>query len=371
IKICHHFAGLDLADADVLRRAMSGKYRSKSEFQRIVDKFFSNCRAFGYPEEITKEVWRQIESFAGYSFSKAHSASYAVESFQSLYLKTYFPMEFMVAVINNFGGFYRTWVYVNEARRWGARILPPCVNEGEYKTSIRGKDIYLGLVHVMHLEAETAMRIVEERRLNGKYASLADFVSRVHIGLEQLVILIRIHAFRFTGKPKKELLWEAHMLLGDAPARTSERALFATPVRSFSLPPLEQDPLEDAYDEMELLGFPVSMTHFDLLETSFRGEVMARDLICHKGKTVRMLVNLVTIKNVKTVKGEWMHFGCFLDAQGNFFDTVHFPPSLKKYPFRGDGIYLLKGKVVEEFGYPSLEVEKMAKLPFRKDPRYE
>lgn len=370
IKICHHFAGLDLADADVLRRAMSGKYRSKSEFQRIVDKFFSNCRTFGYPEEITKEVWRQIESFAGYSFSKAHSASYAVESFQSLYLKTYFPLEFMVAVINNFGGFYRTWVYVNEARRWGARILLPCVNEGEYKTSIRGKDIYLGLIHVMHLEAETAMRIIEERRLNGKYASLADFVSRVRIGLEQLVILIRIHAFRFTGKPKKELLWEAHMLLGDAPARTSERALFVPPVRSFSLPPLEQDPLEDAYDEMELLGFPVSMTHFDLLETSFRGEVMAHELIRYTGKIVRMLGNLVTIKNVKTIKGEWMHFGCFLDVQGNFFDTIHFPPSLKKYPFRGDGIYLLKGKVVEEFGYPSLEVEKMAKLPLRKDPRY-
>jgi len=80
LKICHHFAGLDLADADVLRRAMSGKYRSKKELQRIVDKFFENCRKSGYPEEVTKEVWRQIESFAGYSFSKAHSASYAVES---------------------------------------------------------------------------------------------------------------------------------------------------------------------------------------------------------------------------------------------------------------------------------------------------
>jgi hypothetical protein len=83
---------------------MSGKYRSKAEFQRIVDKFFSNCAERGYPESVTKEVWRQVESFAGYSFSKAHSASFAVESFQSLYLKTYFPMEFMVAVINNFGG---------------------------------------------------------------------------------------------------------------------------------------------------------------------------------------------------------------------------------------------------------------------------
>ncbi len=120
LKVCHHFAGLDLADADTLRRAMSGKYRSKQEMKRIVDKFFSNCREKGYSDELTKEVWRQIESFAGYSFSKAHSASYAVESFQSLYLKAHFPLEFMVAVINNFGGFYRTWVYVHEAKRYGA-----------------------------------------------------------------------------------------------------------------------------------------------------------------------------------------------------------------------------------------------------------
>jgi len=143
LKVCHHFAGLDLSEADTLRRAMSGKYRSKKEMQRIEDKFFSNCRKKGYSEEITKEVWRQIESFAGYSFSKAHSASYAVESFQSLYLKTHYPLEFMVAVINNFGGFYRTWVYVHEARRYGATIQPPCINKSNYKTNIDGKIIYI------------------------------------------------------------------------------------------------------------------------------------------------------------------------------------------------------------------------------------
>jgi len=119
LKVCHHFAGLDLSDADVLRRAMSGKFRGRKEFDRIVRKFFSNCKEYGYPDGVTKEVWRQIESFAGYSFSKAHSASYAVESFQSLYLKAYYPLEFMVAVINNFGGFFHRWVYFNEARRWG------------------------------------------------------------------------------------------------------------------------------------------------------------------------------------------------------------------------------------------------------------
>jgi len=112
--------------------------------QRIVDRFFCNCRQKGYSEDVTKEVWRQIESFAGYSFSKAHSASYAVESFQSLYLKAHFPLEFMVAVINNFGGFYRTWVYVHEARRFGANIELPCVNKSKYNKTIYGTDIYIG-----------------------------------------------------------------------------------------------------------------------------------------------------------------------------------------------------------------------------------
>ena len=85
------------------------------------------------PESLVEEIYRQIESFAGYSFCKAHSASYAVESYQSLYLKVYYPVEFMVAVINNQGGFYRTEVYVHEARMSGATIHNPCVNKSEYR----------------------------------------------------------------------------------------------------------------------------------------------------------------------------------------------------------------------------------------------
>ena len=369
IKICHHFAGLDLADADVLRRAMSGKFRSKSEFQRIVDKFFSNCKEFGYSDELTREVWRQIESFAGYSFSKAHSASYAVESFQSLYLKTYYPLEFMVAVINNFGGFYHCWVYVNEARRCGATINLPCVNESNIMTGIKGKDIFLGFVHIMNLESKISETIENERRARGKFLNLEDFVNRVRISLEQLLILVKIDAFRFTGKSKKELLWDVHMLLGKN-EKASERALFGAQKKEFTLPPLEQSRIEDAYDEIELLGFPVTLTSFDMLQTLYRGEIMADNLMENIGKKVRMLGNLVTIKNVRTIKKEWMHFGCFLDVKGEFFDTVNFPNSLKKYPFRGYGIYLVQGEVTEEFGFPSVTVEKMAKLPLTKDPRY-
>lgn len=369
LKICHHFAGLDLADADTLRRAMSGKYRSKQEMQRIVDRFFTNCREKGYSEELIGEVWRQIESFAGYSFSKAHSASYAVESFQSLYLKAHFPLEFMVGVINNFGGFYRTWVYVHEAKRYGAVIQLPCVNKSLYKTTIYGTEIYLGFIHIMSIESSIAVSIEEIRKADGPFKGLEDFVARVNPGLEQLILLIRAGAFRFTGKKKSVLLWEAHMMINRS-KHEKTRQLFAPAVRNFSLPELEHSTIEDFYDEVELFGFPVTMNWFDVLQTAFRGEVSGRSLIDYTGKKVRMVGHLVTVKYIKTVNNEWMNFGCFIDVEGNFFDTVHFVQSLKNYPFKGSGTYLLLGKVVEEFGFPSLEVEKMAKLPIKPDSRY-
>ena len=126
--MAHKFAGLSLSEADILRRGMSGKYRSRKEFQRVHDRFFENCRKRGYPQEVTDRVWFEIESFSGYSFAKGHSASYAVESYQSLFLKAHYPLEFMVGVINNFGGFYHTEFYFHEARMDGAGIEAPCVN---------------------------------------------------------------------------------------------------------------------------------------------------------------------------------------------------------------------------------------------------
>jgi error-prone DNA polymerase len=368
LKVCHHFAGLDLADADVLRRAMSGKFRGHKEMQRIVDKFFSNCKERGYTDELTQEVWRQIDSFAGYSFSKAHSASYAVESFQSLFLKAYFPLEFMTAVINNFGGFYHTWVYFNEARRQGANIMLPCVNHSNYLTRIIGKDIYIGFIHIANMESKIGQEIEAERKQNGDFMDMEDLVRRVHPGLEQMILLIRIDAFRFAGKSKTTLLWEVHMMMnkGKPP---QPNVLFYNPAKTYTLPQLEHSLLENAYDEIDLVGFPVTMTYFEMLQTTFRGELMAKDMISNVGKKVRMLGHLVTIKYVRTVKKEWMHFGTFLDATSEFFDTVHFPNSLKNYPFKGQGVYLILGTITQEFDFPSLTVEKLAKLPMKKNPR--
>ncbi len=371
IKICHHFAGLDLSDADILRRAMSGKYRSRKEFDRIRDTFFSNCEKRKYPKKLAQEVWRQIESFSGYAFCKAHSASYAVESYQSLYLKTYFPHEFHVAVINNFGGFYHTWVYINEAWRHGAIINLPCINNSIYKTCLEGNRIHLGFVHIKSLEANLAQLIVNERHKTGNYKSLYDFINRINAGREQLKILIRAGVFRFTGKTKKELMWEAYFLTANKVNKHKSLVMFDQHIKEYHLPQLKDHPLEDAYDEIELLGFPVSISRFDMLKTGYRGNTLASELSSLVGKTVRMTGDLVNIKYVNTVKKEMMHFGCFIDVKGEFFDTVHFPDTLKKYPFTGQGIYLIEGKVVEEFGFPGIEVRKLAKLPYKPNPKAE
>lgn len=188
IRVAHYFAGLTLTEADVLRRGMSGKYRSRGEFQRVRDRFFECCRERKYDEAVIDRVWYEIESFSGYSFAKGHSASYAVESYQSLYLKAHYPLEFMVGVINNFGGFYKTEFYFHEARMNGGRIEAPCVNHSEYLTTIQDDRIYIGFIHLKSLETKIARQIDVERTKNGSYRNLDNFLQRIYMGLEQVRI---------------------------------------------------------------------------------------------------------------------------------------------------------------------------------------
>ncbi|MEQ8423146.1 MAG: DNA polymerase III subunit alpha, partial [Cyclobacteriaceae bacterium] len=335
------------------------------EFKRIEERFFENCHRIGYPQHVIDRVWYEIESFAGYSFSKGHSASYAVESYQSLYLKAHYPLEFMVGVINNFGGFYRTEFYFHEARMSGARIEAPCVNRSEHLTTIYGNEIFIGFLHLKSLESKVAKMIPEERKRNGNYTSLDNFLRRIHLGLEQVRILIRLGAFRFTNKTKQRLLWEAMLYLSNQNAdkkRRQSTSLFDTEPREYPLPVLQRQPLEDAFDEIELLGFPLC-DPFLLLDTPERGDVVAAELMKKIGDKVKIVGYVVTTKNTSTLKGEPMHFGTFYDERGEVFDTVHFPDITRKYPFRGRGFYEMRGKVVEDFGVASIEVEYMNKLP--------
>lgn len=368
IKVCIHYGGMDGTDADVLRRGMSGKYRSRAEFDKLVQKFHEGAASLGRPVEVTNEVWRQVSSFAGYSFSKAHSASFAVESYQSLYLKTYYPIEFMVGVLNNYGGFYTRWLYIHELRKAGAHVNLPCVNKSSAVVSISGTDAYLGLIGVQGLENKFIELIPIERIQNGDFLDLEDFVKRTSIGLEQAIILIRVGALRFTGKSKKALLWDIHMLLGGKVKPRNDSELFILAPKNYTLPELVNTNFEDAYHELELLGFPITLSMFDLLKTQYRGDLRTKELIKYLGQTVKMVGLYVCEKTVHTKNNKKMWFGTFLDADGNFFDTTHFPNSTPTYPFRGTGCYLILGKVVQEFGFPSVEVIKFAKLPIIGNP---
>ncbi len=362
IKVAHHFAGLSLTEADVLRRGMSGKYRSRMEFQRVKDRFISNCRDRSYPEHVIDRVWFEIESFSGYSFAKGHSASYAVESYQSLYLKAYYPIEFMVAVINNFGGFYKTEFYFHEARMNGAMVEAPCVNLSNYNTTLYGTRVVIGMIHLKSLESKVATRIIEERKLRGEFRNLDDLLSRVEMGLEQIRILIRIGALRFTGRDKQRLLWEAMLFFSRKRTKRPAENLFDAEPKEFPLPTLHRKPIEDAFDEIELLGFPLC-NPFDLLAAPDQGDCMARDLSGRVGKSIHIIGYMVTIKETRTRSKHSMNFGTFIDRNGNVFDTVHFPDIARTFPLRGRGFYSLKGKVVEDFGVYLLEVSWMDKLP--------
>jgi len=361
IKVAHYFAGLSLDESDVLRRGMSWKFRQRNEFWKVREKFFSNCEEKGYAEQTIADIWRQIESFANYAFAKGHSASYAVESYQALYIKAYYPLEYMVATLNNGGGFYRQELYIHEARMHGAIIEAPCVNRGDWACSIAGKHLFLGFFMLYGFEKESVKLLLNERGLYGEFMGLSDFVSRVPISLEQLLILIRIGAFRFTGKTKKELLWDAHHLLGHSKVTKPEPTLFAPEVKAFELPELWEHELEHAFDELELLGFPL-VSPFKLLEKQVPTSLRAADLPKCINKTVAIVGYLVTRKPTRTSGGDSMSFGTFLDVEGHWLDTVHFSHSFKRYPFRGPGCYLLRGKVVEEYGFICVEVEQMYRL---------
>lgn len=368
IKVAHYYAGITLEEADMLRRGMSGKYRGRHEFEQVRNRFFESALSLGRNPEVTKEVWRQIESFAGYAFSKGHSASYAVESYQSLFLKAYYPREHMVGVINNFGGFYRTEVYVHEARMMGAQVHAPDVNKSEYNATIYGDDIYLGFIHMADLEQKIAEAILKERYENGEYKSLPDLMKRVSIPVEQLRILIRIGAFRFTEKSKKQLLWDIHIEAGHKKKTEVRKELFETGPRTFTLPELHIGDFDDAMDETEILGFPLR-SPFELIRNAPPVNTVAADLEKNIGKEISIIGYHVTTKRTSTKRGDSMGFGTFLDREGYFIDTTHFPKIYEQFPFRGRGCYLIKGKVAEEFGFCSLDVTEMYLLDrvLRKD----
>ncbi|MFT6870027.1 DNA polymerase III subunit alpha [Polaribacter sp.] len=370
MKVANQFADLTLGEADVLRRGMSGKYRSVEEFKAVEDKFVSNCRKKGHEDLLIFEVWNQIKSFAGYAFAKGHSASYAVESYQSLFLKCYYPIEFMTAVLNNGGGFYSTEHYIHEAKMCGAKIELPCINNSDHANCVQGKTIYLGFGYLKNLEDLLIQRFLTERQLCGEFLSMDDFMERITISIEQLTVLIRINAFRFTNKKKTVLLWQATFKLNATKSKQVQQQvkLFRLQHQNFEIPKLHTHWLENVYDEMELLGFTIH-DYFSLVTEKFLTHVKAKEMAQFTNQKVVLYGQLVSTRFNKTSQGKLMRLSTFIDEDGHYFDAVHFTNVVHLYPINGMGIYGCYGKITNRFGFCSMNVIKSKKMSIAGDPR--
>jgi len=208
-RVAMALAGFDAAEADRLRKVLSRKDR-QARLADFRERFTAGARVRGVPPGVIEEVWRMVLSFQGYSFCKPHSASYALVSFKSCYLKAHHPAEFMAAVLSNRGGYYTTLAYLSEARRMNLAILPPDVNQSGWAYTGRGSGIRVGLMQLKGVRRASLEALLEDRRRRGPFASLAELLARVDADPADVKILIKAGCADAVaqGRSRPEMLWE-------------------------------------------------------------------------------------------------------------------------------------------------------------------
>lgn len=352
IKVAHHIAGLTLEEADLLRRAMSGKMRSHKAMEQITNKFFLSSKNKGLTDDQAKELWRQIESFAGYSFCKAHSASFALLSFQVAFLKAHYPAEFMASVLSNGGGFYSSAVYIQESKRIGLEVKLPCINKSEYEYTGTGKELRIGLMAIKNLSRNSVERIIKEREENGKYVSLADFLIRTQLGYEETALIIKcgaMHCFKITRPTLMRLLdiYIHHRKI----LNENYNDLFINDTFA-----LERDITTDVNysaeeicrNEYETFGYMVTRHPLIFFSEWLNNSriVRAKDMNKSRGKYARMIGWYMTSKRIRTKRGDIMKFLSLEDLTGTF-EAVIFPKVYYRVAelTMSMGPYLVEGRI--------------------------
>jgi error-prone DNA polymerase len=348
-------AGFSLADGEQLRKILSKKHK-RLQLKDYCERFFREAMARGVPLSTVDAVWKMIMSFAGYSFCKPHSASYAQLSFKCAYLKTRHPAEFMAAVISNEGGFYPTFAYVSEARRMGLKFLPPDVNASGWAYTAAEKKIRVGFMQLKDLERAWIERVIADRKESGPFESFDDFWSRTKPKLAQARVLIKAGCFDSIahGLSCPGLLWRAH-------ARAAGKS-------GDDLPnPADYSAEQKLEHEKEIFGFPLSRDPLEIYRSNpALSWIAARDMSSHAGKSVAMIGRLVSEKMTQTKKGDPMEFVTFEDLTG-IYETTFFPDTYRKFfqLLAGGRSYLLRGRVEEEFGTVTLNVRHVDRLDMR------
>ena len=222
MQVASRMAGMDLAEADLLRRAL--QKRRAGELEEVARRFLAGCAEEGIAREDAERVWDLVANFASFAFCKAHAVTYGRIAYRAVWLKTHHPAVYLAAFLASETGYYDPRVYVEEARRLGVPILPPDVNRSERTFAIEwkpGPALRVGLASVKGLSGRTTEAILGSRADGGPFVSLPDFLERARAHRDEAEALIQVGAFDDFDRTRPELLWRLHLL--NAPARRLPR----------------------------------------------------------------------------------------------------------------------------------------------------
>ena len=351
-KVAMALADFSVEDADQLRKVISKKHKAR----QLRDYYHQFCRGAaknGASPETIDKIWTMIMSFAGYSFCKPHSASYAQVSFKSAYLRAHYPAEFIASVISNQGGFYSACAYVSEARRMGLAILPPDVNASDWAYAGEGDRLRIGLMQVKTLQKGLGERIVQERKQGGPYRSFEDFRRRIDPHPTQARALIRAGCCdSLAGElTRPALLWRLY---------AEER------YRDGPLPvPEEYTESKKLAHEIVSLGFLTSRHPLTCYRDSIERlrPVPASQIHRYIRRRITMVGWLVTEKPVETKTGQAMEFVTFEDTTA-LYDATLFPHVYRRCHqlLASTRAYVVRGLVEEEFGVATVTVSELQPL---------
>ncbi len=402
MQIVRDLAGYTLGRSDLVRRAMSKKKASVMEKERRnfvygnPEEGVKGCIANGIDEKTANRIYDEMIDFAKYAFNKSHAAAYAVVSYQTAYLKYYYPAEFMAALMTSvMDNVTKLSEYIVTCRQMGIEILPPDINEGESGFSVSGQNIRYGLSAIKSIGKSVVELIVEERRQNGKFRSLEDFVERMsnkEVNKRTLENFIRSGALDCLPGNRRQKLMTAPEIL-DAKNREKKNSM-AGQMSLFdfageedkedfqiTFPDVEEFTKEDLLaGEKETLGIYISGHPLEAYEESLRKNTTASaiDFVVDEETNLANLSDgehvtiggMITDKTVKTTRqNKVMAFLTVEDLTGSV-EVLVFPQNYESQRelFVEDAKLYIRGRVsLGEEPAGKLILEKA--VPFEQVPR--
>ncbi|MDP3965057.1 MAG: DNA polymerase III subunit alpha [bacterium] len=383
MQIAQSLAGFTLSEADVLRKAVGKKIAALLNEQK--SKFIDGCVKNDIPRPTAERIFQFIEPFARYGFNRSHGACYALIAYQTAFFKANYPEEFMAALLtSDQENIDRISVEVDEARRMGMTVLPPDVNESFATFTVVKPDsasdaptIRFGLRAVKNVGTNIVDTIITERKSNGIYKSLEDFLSRVHtknLNKKSLESLIKCGALDGFGE-RQRLLENIELMLSYA--KSAERESSNGQTNFFRLAPIENSPklkLRQTASapkeqrlgwEKELLGLYITEHPFEEFAEIIRDATTPLSELEHVAKSSRVLVAgiVAKIQRILTKNNEQMLFVTLEDTTGSV-ELLVFPSVLQSNPavWQEDRPLAVSGKLSDKDDDHKLLVDTAAEL---------